>query len=246
MAAAVLSVLIVDDEPLARARLRELLARQDGVEVAAEAGDGDTAIERCRQDGVDIVLLDIRMPGIDGLQTAQALAQLPRPPVVVFLTAYDDRALDAFDTGAVDYLLKPVRVERLQQALERARRLVSADSTSERSEPARKQFRVRLAGSVRLVPVSDVVCLRAEDKYVCLLTGDGEHLIEESLTAIEREFGPRFLRIHRSCLVAVDRIRALERDADGSERLRLDGLDATLEVSRRNLPAVRAHLARGG
>lgn len=246
MAAAVLNLLIVDDEPLARTRLRELLAGIDDVQVIADVGDGQAAIEHCRQQAVDVVLLDIRMPGIDGLQTAQHLARLPRPPVVVFLTAYDDRALDAFDSGAVDYLLKPVRGERLRQALERARRIVAASPMPDDVEPLRRQFRVRRAGSVRLVPVDDVLCLRAEDKYVCLVTADGEHLIEESLTAIEREFGERFLRIHRNCLVAAEHIRALERAADGSDRLRMDGLADTLEVSRRNLPVVRAHLARMG
>ncbi len=243
-----MKVLIVDDEPLARERLRELLAGIDDVQVVADVGDGQAAIEHCRQQTVDVVLLDIRMPGIDGLQTAQQLARLPRPPVVVFLTAYDDRALDAFDTGAVDYLLKPVRGERLRQALERARRIVAAlpMPVDTDAEPLRRQFRVRRAGSVRLVPVDDVLCLRAEDKYVCLVTADGEHLIEESLTAIEREFGERFLRIHRNCLVAAEHIRALERAADGSDRLRMDGLADTLEVSRRNLPAVRARLASMG
>lgn len=245
MAAAVLNLLIVDDEPLARARLRELLATIDGVQVVDEAADGDSAIEQCRRHIVDVVLLDIRMPGIDGLDTARQLAGLARVPVVVFLTAYDDRALDAFDNGAVDYLLKPVRAERLRQALERARRIVPPRDAGASTEPARKHFCVRRAGSVRLVSVDQVLCLRAEDKYVCLITAEGEHLIEESLTAIEREFGERFLRIHRNCLVAGSRIRALERAADGSERLRLDGMADTLEVSRRNLPAVRAYLVRG-
>lgn len=246
MAAVVLNLLIVDDEPLARARLRELLAGIDGVDIVAEAANGATAIEQCRQHTVDIVLLDIRMPGIDGLDTAQHLAQLPRPPVVVFLTAYDDRALDAFDTGAIDYLLKPVRAERLQQALERARRIVPPREATAAAGSARRHFCVRRASSVRLVAVDAVLCLRAEDKYVCLVTAEGEHLIEESLTAIEREFGERYLRIHRNCLVASSHIRALERRADGSEHLRMDGLVDTLEVSRRNLPAVRAHLLRGG
>lgn len=241
-----MKVLIVDDEPLARSRLRELLAMQRDVQVVGEAGDGPAAVEACCQQRVDLVLLDIRMPGVDGLETARQLARLPCPPVVVFLTAYDDRALDAFDTGAVDYLLKPVRGERLRQSLERARRLVAHGSGAPPAVQARRHFRVRRAGTVRLVPVENVLCLRAEDKYVCLVTTEGEHLIEESLTAIEREFGGRFLRIHRNCLVAADSIRALERGGDGSERVRLHGLDDALEVSRRNLPVVRAHLARAG
>lgn len=239
-----MKVLIVDDEPLARARLRELLAVHADVVIIADVGDGQTAITACRGAPIDLVLLDIRMPGIDGLETAKQLATLPQPPVVVFLTAYDDRALDAFETGAVDYLLKPVRAERLAQALERARRIASTHAAEVAAEPARRHFRVRRAGALRLVPVEDVLCLRAEDKYVCLVTAEGEHLIEESLTAIEREFGERFLRIHRNCLVASTRIRGLERGGDGSERVRLDRLPDTLEVSRRNLPGVRARLSR--
>jgi two-component system response regulator AlgR len=235
-----LRVLIVDDEPLARARLRELLAGQPDLVVVGEAGDGDSAIAACGREPVDLVLLDIRMPGRDGVDTATQLALLQPPPVVVFLTAGDDRALEAFETGAVDYLLKPVRGERLAQALARARRVRGTEADA---GAGRRQFVVRRAGGLRLVPVEDVLCLRAEDKYVCLLTGHGEYLIEESLAAIEREFGERFIRIHRNCLVAAARLRGLERAGDG-ERVRIDGLDEALEVSRRNLPALRARLLR--
>jgi two-component system response regulator AlgR len=240
-----LRVLIVDDEPLARARLRELLAAQPDLVVAGEAADGDSAIAACQRGPVDLVLLDIRMPGRDGVDTAAQLALLQPPPAVVFLTAGDDRALEAFETGAVDYLLKPVRGERLAQALARARRLRAGPADAgPGTGGARRQFVVRRAGGLRLVPVEDVRCLRAEDKYVCLLTGDGEFLIEESLAAIEREFGDRFIRIHRNCLVAAAHLRGLERAGDGSERVRIDGLRETLEVSRRNLPALRARLLR--
>jgi two-component system response regulator AlgR len=236
-----LRVLIVDDEPLARARLRELLATQPDLVIAGEAADGDSAIAACGREPVDLVLLDIRMPGRDGVDTATQLALLQPPPVVVFLTAGDDRALEAFETGAVDYLLKPVRGERLALALARARRVRGIDADP---GPGRRQFVVRRAGGLRLVPVEDVLSLRAEDKYVCLLTSHGEYLIEESLAAIEREFGERFIRIHRNCLVAAARLRGLERAGDGSERVRVDGLAEALEVSRRNLPALRARLLR--
>ncbi|MBX3726548.1 MAG: response regulator transcription factor [Xanthomonadales bacterium] len=234
-------VLVVDDEPAARQRLRGLLADCPGAELAGEAEDGESAVQRCTAGGIDLVLLDIRMPGMDGMATAQRLAALASAPDVIFLTACDDRALDAFETGAVDYLLKPVRRERLQQALQRAGR--------RRPPPqaARRHFAVRRAGTMLRVPVESVLALRAEDKYVCLVTADGEHLVEESLAAIEREFGDRFLRIHRNCLVATGRLAGLVRQPDGSERARVDGLAQDLEISRRNLPAVRAWLqGRGG
>lgn len=239
-----LRVLIVDDEPLARERLQQLLAELDGIFVAGEAGDGSAAIERCAGGEIDLALLDIRMPGIDGIETARHLATLTRPPAIVFLTAYDDRAVDAFEAGAVDYLLKPVRRERLQQALTRARRLRPADlAAAGMAEGPRQHFLERRAGGVRLVAVADVLCLRAEDKYVRLQTAASEHLIEDSLVTIEREFGERFLRIHRNCLVAADRVHALER-SDGQDLVRINGLAEPLEVSRRNLATVREHLLR--
>ncbi len=239
-----LRVLVVDDEPLARSRVRELLAEFPEIDCLGEADSGAAAIDACADGEIDLVLLDIRMPGLDGLETARHLLRLPRPPVVIFLTAYDDRAIDAFETGAADYLLKPVRRERLEQALARARRLAVAapDPTTQAPGP-RRHFAVRRGGNLRLVPVEQVLCLRAEDKYVGLLCADGEeHLTEESLVAIEREFGSRYLRIHRNCLVASEHIRGLERDAAGVERVRVAGLEQALDVSRRNLAAVRAHL----
>lgn len=237
-----LRVLVVDDEPTARQRLCGLLADCPGIELAGEVADGEAALLRCAAGGVDLVLLDIRMPGLDGMATAQRLAALAAAPEVVFLTACDDRALEAFESGALDYLLKPVRRERLQQALQRVRRRRPAVAPA-----ARRHFSVRRAGAMLRVPVDAVLALRAEDKYVCLVTADGEHLIEESLAAIEREFGERFLRIHRNCLVAARHLAGLVRQPDGSDRARVDGLAHDLEISRRNLPAVRAWLqGRGG
>lgn len=235
-----LRVLVVDDEPLARERLRDLLGTLPGIDIVGEAADGSAAIECCRLADVDLVLLDIRMPGLDGLKTAGRLARLPVVPGIVFLTAYDDRAIDAFDTGAIDYLLKPVRMERLVQALERVRRLRPVAAPGGDGVP--RHFVVRRASGIVRVPVDDVLCLRAEDKYVCLVTAGDEHLIESSLASIEREHGARFLRIHRNCLVAADRVRALHRDGDGEEHVRIEGIAEALPVSRRNLAGVRARL----
>jgi two-component system response regulator AlgR len=235
-------ILIVDDEPPARMRLCELLATVPGASVVGETGNGTDAVALCGDGSVDLVLLDIRMPGIDGLETAQALARLPQPPIVVFLTAYDDRAIDAFERGAIDYLLKPVRAERLMQAIERAQRLMPARMTA--VADARRYFVARKGSHVQRVPVDEVIFLRAEDKYVRLVTAGAEHLIEDSLASIEQEFGDRFLRIHRNCLVATDRIRGIRRTPQGTETVLVDGIDDALEISRRNLPAVRVRLTR--
>jgi len=238
-----LRTLIVDDEPHARTRLRTLLADMDGIDIAGEADNGMAAIELCTRSRIDLVLLDIRMPGIDGLETARRLAAIDPAPLVVFLTAYDDRAIDAFDTGAVDYLLKPVRSDRLVQSLQRARRArPQARAMTGLDAPARRHFVVRLGARVLRVAVGDVRCLRAEDKYVRLSTADGDYLIEESLATLEREFGERLLRIHRNCLVMADHLRGLLRDAHGVDRVEIDGLAEHPEVSRRNLPHVRTRL----
>jgi len=237
-----LRVLIVDDEPNARARLRDLLGTIDEVAVVGDIDNGQAAIDACRAGDIHLVLLDIRMPGLDGLDTARQLALLDRMPAVVFLTACDDRAIDAFDAGAVDYLLKPVRVERLQQAIARVRRQAGEASANTAGAGARRHFIARRGTHVQRIAIGDVLCLRAEDKYLRIDTAEGEHLIEESLAAIEREFGDRFLRVHRNCLVAADRIRGLLRDAEGNERVHLDGLADMPEVSRRNLATVRARL----
>lgn len=243
----ILQVLIVDDEPHARVRLRELLANADDIHIAGEVDNGTAAIEACLRTRVDLVMLDIRMPGIDGLDTARQLAALTPAPLVVFLTAYDDRAIDAFDSGAIDYLLKPVRPDRLEQALARARRtLASSRPPDVANESARRHFVVHRGAGMLRVPITDVLSLRAEDKYIRVSTMEGDHLIEESLAALEREFGERFLRIHRNCLVMADAIRGLVRDADGIDRVQVEGLAEQPEVSRRMLPGLRARLFGNG
>lgn len=238
-----MKVLIVDDEPLARERLATLLRDCGNVEIAGEAGDGRTALEAAARTHPDVVLLDIRMPLMDGLETARHFAGFEKPPVIVFCTAYDEHALAAFDTGAVDYLVKPVRVERLRTALERARRFSAEDVVRMESAtgmPARRgHLCARVRGNLVLVPVADIHYLLAEDKYVVVHHAKGEVLIEESLKTLEDEFGERFVRIHRNCLIARDRLGGLVRGPDGSIHAQLDGVAVTLEVSRCNLPALR-------
>jgi two-component system response regulator AlgR len=238
-----MKVLVVDDEPLARERLGVLLAGIEGIESAGTAANGRDAIEVAARTNADVVLLDIRMPVMDGLEAAHHLAALDRPPAIVFCTAYGDHALAAFDAHAVDYLLKPVREERLRAALEKAQRLVpprpaAAGVPRER----RSHLCARLRGNLLLVPVADILYLLAEDKYVVVHHAGGEVLVEESLKALEDEFAERFVRIHRNCLVARARLAGLQRGADGRIVARIAGRDVELDVSRRNLPALRATL----
>jgi len=235
-------VVIADDEPLARERLRMLLAELRDVEVVAEAGDGREALHACAEHSPDVVLLDIAMPGIDGLEAARHLAAFEPRPAVVFCTAYDAHALSAFDAAAVDYLVKPVRPERLQAALERARTFTAGRDRGAAADTAGKRrthLCARLRGSLRLIPIEDVHYLQAEEKYVVVHHARGEDLIEESLKSLEEEFGDRFLRIHRNCLVARHEIIELKRALDGHTHAVLRHGKQPLEVSRRCVAQLR-------
>ncbi|MBI2399407.1 MAG: response regulator transcription factor [Xanthomonadales bacterium] len=237
-------ILIVDDEPLARARLRTLVEElgMPGVEVAGEAVDGVDAILAHESTPFDVVLLDIAMPRMDGLEAARHLSAQEPAPAVVFCTAFDEHALAAFEAHAVDYLVKPVARERLRVAIERARRFTGDQMRriGEEVQPqARTHICARIRGSLRLVAVADVAYFLAEDKYVVVHHDGGEVLIEESLKALEDEFKDRFVRIHRNCLVAVDRILALERNGEGGTMALVRGAPNPLEVSRRCVPSVR-------
>lgn len=227
-------VLIVDDEPPARDRLRRLLEELPDTECAGEAGTGEQALELARQTHPDVVLLDIRMPGMGGLEAARRLAALPEPPAVIFTTAYEQHALEAFDTEASGYLLKPIRRERLAAALERAQRPSRAQLAriSEAVE-ARTHIAARVRDQLRLIPVGDVLFFYAEQKYTTVRHLGGEDLIEDSLRALEEEFARQFVRVHRSALVAVAHIEALERAPDGACQVRLRHGGGALPVSRR-------------
>ena len=234
-------IVIADDEPLARDRLRALLAEQAGVEVVAEAEDGESALHACADLKPDLVLLDIAMPGIDGLEAARHLSAFEPRPAVVFCTAYDQHALSAFDAAAVDYLVKPVRAERLAAALERARTFTAGREREGDTAPGRQRTHLcaRLRGSLRLIPIEDVHYLQAEEKYVVVHHARGEDLIEESLKSLEDEFGERFVRIHRNCLVARHELVELRRDPNGHVHAILRHGDRPLEVSRRCVSQLR-------
>lgn len=234
-------ILIVDDEPPARSRLRALLGELDAGEVIGEAANGAEALDLVRRHQPHVLLLDIRMPGMDGLETAGHLGRLEAPPAVIFTTAYDEHALQAFQTGASAYLLKPVRREKLAEALRSAQRLnrVQLDALQAATQHARTHISARVHGDIRLVAVEEVRYFLAEHKYVTVGFRGGSILIEESLKALEDEFAERFVRIHRNALVSRAHIRALERTGSGRHRVRLRDVEETLSVSRRHLAALR-------
>jgi two-component system response regulator AlgR len=243
-----MKILIVDDEQPARMRLRGMLQQFNGYEVIAEAGNGKQALQASQTHQPDVVLLDIRMPGMDGLEAAEHLSKLDTPPAIIFTTAYNDYALSAFKTHAVDYLLKPVRKENLQQALSAARRLNRAqlqaigEAEAEHAEPS--HISARIKGNIQLIPVDSICFFQAEHKYVTVGYADGEVLIEDSLLTLEKRFSQRFMRIHRNALVATDHIAALEKDKEGHCYIRLNNCDKLLEVSRRHLPTIRKFMKR--
>ncbi len=240
-------VVLADDEPLARARLTAMLAEVEDIDVVGEAANGREALEAVARLQPDVLLMDIRMPVMDGLEAARHLATLEpasgvHAPGLIFCTAFDDHALAAFEANAVDYLLKPVRAERLRTALVKARRWTGEGARSlEAIEPERRRSHLcaRVRGSLVLVPVTEIDYLLAEDKYVLVHHAKGEVLIEESLKSLEQEFADMFVRIHRNCLVAQARLGGLVRAPDGRLFASLDGKPTTLEVSRRNLPSLR-------
>jgi len=238
-----MKALIVDDEPLARERLNALLGECEGVDIVGEAADGRAAVEQAQRLTPDVILLDVRMPIMDGIEAARHMSQLEQAPAVILCTAYDEHALAAFDAGAVDYLVKPVRIRRLQEALERARRYTRAELTRIGNSPGqlarRSHLCARVRGNLKLVPVADIEYLLAEDKYIIVHHGDGEVLIEETLKGLEREFAEYFVRIHRNCLVARTRLAGLVRGSDGVIYAKMSRSGDELEVSRRNLPALR-------
>jgi two-component system response regulator AlgR len=230
-------VLIVDDEPPARERLRSMLAEAGDFEVAGEAGHGEQAIDLVDKLMPDIVLLDVRMPGIDGLEVARHLAALPEPPAVIFTTAFDEYALQAFDSEAVAYLLKPIRAEKLRAALAKAARLTRSQLqqvTAAAREPThRLHIGVRGRDGLKLIPIEEVFYFHADQKYTTVRHLKGEDLIEDSLKTLEEEFSASFVRIHRNAVVNTRYLERIARDASGQHFVHLRGLPDALEVSRR-------------
>lgn len=246
-----IKVLIVDDETLARSRLRTLLAEctSPRTDVVGEAANAVQAMEQLQHTDCDLVLLDVHMPGVDGMALAARLRELATPPAVVFVTAHAEHALQAFELEAADYLSKPVRRERLQQALQKVERLLLAEHGGARHEPnsaGTESLLIQERGRTERVALSDVVFLKAELKYITVRTASKEHIFDGALSDLEQRYPHLFVRIHRNALVARRAVRAVEKHHDPVEgegwTVRLDGVEERLAVSRRQLAAVREAL----
>lgn len=243
-----LNILVVDDEALARSRLRTLLGdcKAPAAQVGAEAGDAVQAMQALQRQTFDAVLLDIHMPGADGLTLARHIAALPCPPAVVFVTAYAEHAVQAFELEAVDYLTKPVRLQRLEQALQKVERFILARPALQ-APRVEDTVLIQDRGRTERVPLAEVLYFKAELKYITVRTTRRSYILDGSLGELDALYGGRFLRIHRNALIARHAVRALERHFDPEEgegwAVRLHGLDELLAVSRRQLSAVREAIA---
>lgn len=243
-----MNILIVDDELPARARLRELLSAIPDCTVVGDARNGREALEMYEHAQPDVLLLDIRMPVMDGLETARHLAALENPPAVIFTTAYDEFAVAAFDTHAIAYLLKPVRRERLAAAIANAGRVNRVQLQQLATRPGsgtRRHLCARLRDKLHVVPIENVQCFIAEQKYVTVCHTGGELIIDEALKDLEQEFSQAFVRVHRNALVALAYIESLDKLDEGHFCIRLRGRAQAVEVSRRLAPDVRERLRRG-
>ncbi len=238
-----MNLLITDDEPLARQRLEKMLEESHPKSAIYQASSGKEAVELCNQHAMDVVFLDIRMPVMDGLEAAQHLMHLEKPPAVIFVTAYDDYALDAFSVNAVDYLLKPIKREKLAQAIAKAGKLnpVQLNKVVDQApEPSQRQhISARVRGEVQLVPLIDIFYFQADQKYINVKHRNGEILIEEPLKQLEKEFPEQFVRIHRSVLVNKRYIAGLNKNDKGHLFVTMKECSDQLEVSRRHASEVR-------
>ncbi|WP_455376454.1 LytR/AlgR family response regulator transcription factor [Kaarinaea lacus] len=238
-----MNILIADDEPLARARLRRLVDENETYRVVGEASDGKEVLLLCGKLNPDIVLMDIRMPDMDGLEAAFHLSNMENPPAIIFTTAFSEHALQAFNTNAVDYLLKPIRKDRLDEALKKARKVNRAQlmelGKNDETDHRRTHISAQISGNIQLIPVDEVYFFHAEQKYVTVRHVNGEVIIDESLKSLEEEFGERFIRVHRNALVAKNYLDSLEKQSTGQWMVKMRGVKESLEVSRRHMTQVR-------
>jgi two-component system response regulator AlgR len=241
-----MKILIADDEKLARLRLKSLINEitTEDVQIVAEAENGRVALQKWQETGADILLLDVRMPDMDGLSVAREVAKIKSPPAIIFTTAYDEHALQAFDANAIDYLLKPIRKERLLNALQKAQVFNRAKWDDLKQwlpeNSARSHLCVQVQAGLHLVPIKDVVFFQADQKYVIVKTPEKAYLLDESLKALEDEFAGLFIRIHRNTLVSLRHIEVLQRQRDGRLSIQCLGIDEKLIVSRRLAAKVRS------
>ncbi len=249
-----MKILIVDDEAPARERLRQILSENNDHTVVGDAANGKQALSMAAEHKPDVVLLDIRMPGMDGIETAHHLNQLDEPPAIVFTTAYDEYAIDAFDAQAIGYVLKPVRRERLDKALKLAAKVTGSSLTSVAAstdlDDRRSHICVQFCGELKLLPIESIAFFQSDQKYTRVADSEREYLIDDTLKQLEGEYEDSFVRIHRNALVAVAYIDALQKTPDGEVFVRLRGNitpeGEALKISRRHLAAVRRRLKGTG
>ena len=238
-----MKILIVDDEMLARERLVSLVSELNADFSISEAENGVAALKIINKESPELILLDIRMPIMDGLEVARHLAGLEAPPAIIFTTAYQDYALDAFDAHAIDYLMKSVRKERLQKAIDRAKALSRVNINQLRdhhdSNNSRTHLSTTVQGNLQIIPIEKFYYLKADQKYVTAVWSDGELLLDDSLKSLEQEFSSLFIRIHRNTLVALEYILGLEKDEAGNPTIKLHGIETRLPISRRHASHVR-------
>jgi two-component system response regulator AlgR len=250
MTGSVLKALVVDDEALARARMRTLLSdcKTPAVQCMGEAANAVQAMEMLQHQAVDVALVDIHMPGADGLALARSLQSLAQAPALIFVTAHAEHAVEAFDLEAVDYLTKPVRLERLQQALQKVERIVQSRRGLEANSAQEDVLIIQERGRTERIPMQQILYFKAELKYVTVRTATRSYILDGSLNELEEKHRAGFVRIHRNALIARRAVRALEKHFDAEEgegwAVRLNGVDELLAVSRRQLAAVRELVSR--
>ncbi len=246
-----MKVMICDDEPLARDRLSRMLSRIDGITLVGEASNGRELLDVIPQCSPDVVLTDIRMPTMDGLEAAAHMTSLDEPPAVVFCTAYDEYAIKAFQVNAIGYLLKPIRQEDLQAVIEKASKVNKAQLVSVRKElegeqveepvSARQCISVKSHRGLELIPITDIRYFKADQKYVTVRYSEGEVLVDETLKELEDELAGRFVRVHRNALVSLAHLEAVE-SVEGGFQVRLKGIDERVVISRRHVPVLKKRL----
>jgi len=222
-----------------------MLSSNNGYKIIGEAETGEDALRKTQATQPDVILMDIRMPGMDGIEAASYINRMDKPPAIIFTTAFSDHALNAFETHAIDYLLKPIKQSRLEAALDAAKRMNKAQLSQLRDNEvgdARQKICVKNRGTLELIAVEEIIYFKADQKYVTLRTAEQEYLIEESLKMLEQEFLNKFVRIHRNALVAQHMLQGLTKNHDGHACINFKDIDDLLEVSRRHLPAIRKQL----
>ena len=240
-----MKVLIVDDEAPARDRLAHMLKSMDSIQEGGQAGNGLEAVKIVQSAHPDVVLMDIRMPGMDGLEAARHLSEMDEPPAIIFTTAYSEHALEAYDANAVDYLVKPIRQEKLEKSLAKAKKLTKAQIAAlniETNSSGRSHICARIRGNLELIPVDEIIYFQADQKYITVRHVGGEVLIEDALKNLEIEFEDRLIRIHRNALVSTQYIIGMEKNLEGRFVVTFRDIDDKLEISRRHVAEVRKFL----